>query len=543
MRNFGQRKSEKSDGTRNNPSLFGKISFFGKLNKERAERIERLRNFGPDTTGISRTDSVLQARKLIIAESVVDHQGLSDLRNKIGSWKNEEDMEPRVLAAEIAVNEVDHDLLDRLRNDIASLKEETVSEEIISQGDGDESLSGLRGELSGLFGRETPMVTGSKAPTDRQLDEPYLKADQISIEAIGEGESAPQEAISQRENFDLSDKPSFQVGNFRKKRREIVTESPKDYAPLRSEEIQPSTIEQGEVLSLLSELKGEISVLKEQQARPSKDSSLDVHSLLSELKEDVSALKEEQKSPSVREDSELLGLLAELKEDIAIVRRDQENSAPSSESELISLFAELKSEIRELKAEQTKNSIVSDNAILEMFVELQDEFSELKKLHIEALDKPSSGAANEIKPILSSFKDDIENLKDEQMKSVELAFNSQVENIHSLLHELKSDVVDLNGEQIKMRDLLAEPRVQSNPASERINNLLSQLKNEIDTARVEHGEGAGIQDPSAGVADIETLTTVNSVLSLLIGDNGTIHDELALEAEDQDDKLHMTVAG
>ncbi len=543
MRNFGQRISEKPEGSQNSPSLFGKISFFGKLNKERAERIERLKNFGPDTMGTSRTDSVLQARKLIIAESVADHQGLSDLRNQIGSWKNEENTESRVLAAEIAVDDADHDLLDKLRNDIASLKEETAREERIPEGDEDESLSGLRGDLSGLFGKEPPIRSGSKAPAGSQLGEPYLKADQISIEAVGETASDSQKAISQRENSELSDNRSFKVENFRQKRREFVTDTPKDYASLREEEIQRSTIEQGEVLSLLSELKGEISALKEGQARPSIDSSGDVHALLSELKADVSALKAEQKSPSVREDSELLGLLAELKADISIVRRDQENAALSSESELIGLFAELKAEIRELKAEQTRNSMVSDNAILEMFVELQGEFSELKKINFETLDKPSSGAASDINPILSSLKEDIENLKDEQMKSVELAFSSQVQNIHGLLHELKSDVVDLNGEQMKMRHLLVEPRVQPNPSSERINTLLSQLRNEIDTARVEHGEGAGIQDPSAGVTDIETLTTVNSVLSLLIGDNGVNHDELTLKAEGQGDKLHAIVTG
>ena len=545
MRDFGQRQSEKSDVSQGNQSLFGKISFFGKLNKERAARFERLKNFGPDTTGESRTDSVLQTREQIISESLADHQGLNTLRDQIGSWKNEESTEPRVLAAEIAVDEEDNDLLDRLRNDIASFKEVKSSGEKIVGGDESEVLSGLRGDLSGLFGKSPAIASGMGNETNSQLgdlrgDEPYLKDEQVSVEAIVESEPAQKPSISQSDVRDLKGEQSFKVSNFRAKRREFVAERPRDYVPHVSEEIGSSTIEQGEVLNLLGELKGEISALKEGQANPSNEGVSEFHALLSELKEDIAALKEEKKQPSLPETSEILNLFTELKADISALRKDQEVSTPPADSEVVELLAELKTEIRELKAEQSQNSMTSDSAILEMFIELQDEFSGLKKLHVESLHRPSNGDINEIPLLLRSLKDEIEVLKDEQMKSVELAYSSQFQDIHGLLQEMKSEVVGLNDEQVKMRDLLAEPAPQPNPSSERINTLLSQLKSEIDTAQSEFGGESGLQGPVAGATDMETLSTVNSVLSLLIGDNGA---SLDAQVEDLDDNVKTIAAG
>ena len=548
MRDFGQRQSEKSDVSQSNQSLFGKISFFGKLNKERAARFERLKNFGPDTTGESRTDSVLQTREQIIAESLADHQGLNTLRDQIGSWKNEESTEPRVLAAEIAVDEEDNDLLDRLRNDIASFKEAKPSEEKLVGSDESEVLSGLRGDLSGLFGKSPAIASVMGNETGSQLgdfrgDEPYLKDQQVSIEAIVESEPAQKVSKSQSDVPDLKDEQSFKVSNFRTKRREFVADAPRDYTPHVSEENRSSTIEQGEVLNLLGELKGEIAALKEGQSSTSNEGVGEFHALLSELKEDIAVLKEEKKQPPLPETSEILDLFTELKADISGLRKAQEVSSPSADGEVVELLAELKTEIRELKAEQSKNSMTSDNAILEMFVELQDEFSDVKKLHVNSIEKSSSVDINEIPLLLRNLKDEIEVLKDEQMKSVELAYSSQFQDIHGLLQEMKSDVVGLNDEQVKMRDLLAEPALQPNPSSERINVLLSQLKNEIDTARGEYDEEAGTQGPVAGAADIERLSTVNSVLSLLIGNNGANHDDQALQVEDLDENVKTIAAG
>ena len=548
MRDFGQRQSEESDLSESGQFFLGKLSFFGKRNKERAARLERLKNFGPDNMGTNRTDCVLQARELIITESVADHQSLNDLRDQIGSWKNDEGTEPRILASEIAVDEVDIDLLDRLRSDIASFKETKMSEEKLIRSDDDEVLSGLRGDLSGLFGNSPAMVCESANETDNHVDdfqgeEPYLKDEQVSIEAIVEIEPDCQTSISQSDTPKLKEEQSFKVSDFRTKRREFAVELPKDNVAPKSKETQPLGIEQGEVLNLLSELQGQISALKEGQERASNEDVNEVRALLLELKEDVSALKEEKKQPSIPENSEIIDLFSGLKADISNLRKDLDNTKPPAESEAVELLAELKTEICEFKAEQAKNSMTSDNAFLELFVELQGEFSDLKKLHVESVNKYAHAEVNEIHPLLRSLKDDIESLKDEQMKSVELAFRSQFQDIQGVLKEMKSDVVDLNDEQVKMRDLLIDPAAKQNPSSGRINDLLSQLRNEIDTARDELGGESDMSAPSAGLAEIETLSTVNSVLTLLIGDKDAIQDEQPSEFEKLEDNSDANVAG
>ena len=196
-----------------------------------------------------------------------------------------------------------------------------------------------------------------------------------------------------------------------------------------------------------------------------------------------------------------------------------------------------------MKDEQSKNAIQSDSAILDMFVELQDEFSGLKKELAETANSAPKEGVSDIHLLLGELKNDIETLKDEQMKSVEVAHSGQSDEIQGLLQELKGDIANLNSEQMKMRDLLPESGTQPNPSSKRINNLLSQLKDEIDTARGEDDGESGTSIPGAGGADIDTLSTVNSVLTLLIGENAQVSNDMDEEDVSESEENSGKIAG
>ena len=586
-------------------------------------RLERLNSFGPQTVGTKRADSVLAAREMIIAESVAHHQQLTELRNQIGSWKDEigeESPQTRVLAAEAAVDEHDQGLLDRLRRDIASFANEEVDEQDEPENDQqDEGLNELRGNLSGLFGKtvsdsgsdgnktqsladtsatgkpgskdeagqegepsSVKSETGKKLPAgksgsgkrlgtpveddlqsdtatpddrhhgadknayDRRMDMVVsrhrdtgfeksrgssaaafdqnvildrLAGLQSEIEALGERQRPSQDAQT-GELRDLIAELSQEVVALKASRREasapdhdalysLVADLKEDVRDLKEQQGQAKTFDDVELSNLVAGLKGEIRVLNEQNNRPLAPDVEEILGLFAELKTDISNLKEDAERPIVPEVSEILGLFAELKSDIATLREEQQSSVPAGDNTLVDLVTELKSDLKEFREEQKKNVAQSDNTLLEMFAELQGEFAELRKTQAARENGLSGKEAREIRALVDQMKRDLEDVRDGQMKTVELVQITANDEIQTLLADVKNGLGALQNEQAAIDDSDAFPA----SSCERINHLLVALKDEIDTAR--SGENAG----EDGV-DIEKLSAVNSVLTLLIGDNG-----------------------
>ena len=517
-------------------------------------RLERLGNFGGTVTETDRVDSVLQARKRIIADSVTHSHELSELRSQIGSWKEELQEEipenSRHLAAELAVDDAGQDLLSKLRRDIASYSEDEdeEAEDNETAEEKDKTLSLLRGELTGFF---------DKTP----VDEPFVKKERAaSLPTASRGVSSLKEGlvgISGLPKKVAAEKPSRAQKKQQKERKakaekllvagrieRNVTKKPINDSEQFVKMDQSSLLDQSAVLDLLGELKADMSALKVQSDKPLVPEVNEILDLFVELKTDMAALKEERDQPLVPEVNEILGLFAELKGDMAALKEERAQPMVSDtgvfdsselhelvadlkaeikalknenfkysgtdNSELILVIGELKNEVAELSKNNTEQSRQNDDVLLEMFSDLQGAFSKLRNQQASLIDQSNNADFEQISIILRSLIGDVETLKDEQMKAVEQAQNVQTGAFNGLLQGLKDDFRELRKEQIELQDEASG----LGTSSERINHLLVELKEEVDTARLQEND-------EDGGMDIDRLSAVNSVLTLLIGENST----------------------
>ncbi len=299
----------------------------------------------------------------------------------------------------------------------------------------------------------------------------------------------------------------------------------------------------------LSDLKNEIISLKTAPpvatvplAVPAGVNS-EVYDLLAELRGDIVALKEEQHHDSRSEVSEVHDLLAELKGDIAALKEEQHQSSSSGNSEVHDLLAELKGDIVALKEEQAATVSQPDNEVHNMLAELKKDILTLKSEHGSEAAMQPSAEAGEVRSLLAELKGDIVALKEEQAKSAARLDHSKNDEVHQLLQELKGDIVNLKEEQARTRAQM--PVAFSGTTSGRISNLLSQLKEEIDTARAEQGEISREQGENLNeenVSEIDTLSTVNNVLTLLIGNGDRQEGEEGAKPENATGANKVVVA-
>ncbi|MCF6200106.1 MAG: hypothetical protein L3J67_12080 [Hyphomicrobiaceae bacterium] len=493
-------------------------------------------------------ESVLHTRQQIIADSVAHSHELSELRSQIGSWKEELQEEipenSRGLAAELAVDDAGQDLLKKLRRDIASYTEEEESE---VDEEKDENLSLLRGELTGFFDKtpvDEPFVKKQRSaslPTASR-EASSLKDDLVGVnglsKSVSTGRPSKAEKKERKERKAKAEK-SLVAGRIERNVTQKSTNESERFVKMD----QSSLLDQRAVLGLLGELKTDMSALKVQHDKPLVPEVNEILDLFVELKADMAALQEERNQPLVPEVNEILGLFAELKADMAALKEERAQPVVSDSGEMRELVADLKAEIEALKNEnfkyvgtdnrelmavvgELKNEVAelgqnnseqnrqNDDVLLEMFSDLQDEFSRLRSQQASLIGQSSSADFDQLSNILGALKGDVETLKDEQMKAVEQAQNVQAGAFNGLLQDLKEDFYELREEQIKVQSGLQDEASRSDSPSERINHLLVELKEEVDTARLEDND-------EDGGMDIDRLSAVNSVLTLLIGESST----------------------
>ncbi len=539
MNQFGKRgrASDKTPGKRE--SFFGRLSFSGSANKDRMARLERLGNFG----GTDRADSVLQAREQIIADSVSHSSELRELRNQIGSWKEEIHEEApdssRNLMSGIATGETGQDLLEKLRMDIASYKEDETVEKSAPEASKGDDLSSLRGELTGLLGgtpveapvlKTKPLAYSSKAARE----EPYLKGEPVVVgkrasskptkkrsKASKKVQAAQAEAAvvaqriernvaakashNQKRNDKLEQTPAFDQSAV----LGLLGELKADMSALKGEQDKPLVPEVDEILSLFAELKADMTALKAERDQPLAPEVDEILGLFAELKADMAALKEERAQPVASDSGELNELITELKGEIQSLKKQKSNASGYDDSALVGAVSELKAEIAELAKNTSRQDTQNDDVLLEMFSDLQGEFSRLRKQQ-SALIKTDNGADSEkVQAMMRDLKGEMESLKDEQMKAVKQAQKVQAEEFVGIVQGLKADFSERIGEPADVQIGVAK----AESASERINDLLVELKGEVETARSDEGDD--------GSVDIDRLSAVNSVLTLLISESGS----------------------
>jgi len=551
MNQFGKRGRTSDKTPRKRESFFGRLSFSGSANRERMARLERLGNFG----GTDRADSVLQAREQIIADSVAHSSELRELRNQIGSWKEEIQEEApdnsRNLMSGIATGDTGQDLLEKLRRDIACYKEDETVEESAAEEKNDDNLSSLRGELTGLIGgtpegapvlKTKPLVYSSKASGE----EPYLKDEPVVVgrragstptrsasktsKKAQSAQAAQAEAaiVAQRIERNVAAKTSRNQERNEKQDQTsafdqsavlgLLGELKADMSALKGEQDKPLVPEVDEILSLFAELKADMTALKEERDQPLVPEVDEILGLFAELKADMKALKEERAQPLAADGGELYELVAELKREIKSLKKQKSNASGYDDSALVAAISELKNEVAELAGAKSEQGTQNDDVLLEMFSDLQGEFSSLRKQQSALIEVSANTDVGELQTMLADLKGELESLKDEQMKAVEQAQKVQAKEFVGIVQGLKAEFSEPKNAQADVQIYAAK----AESASERINDLLIELKGEVDTARSDEGDD--------GSVDIDRLSAVNSVLALLISESGSNKEEKSKRA-------------